>query len=57
MPLIKMLFGSRNQRVINKLKRRVENINRLETKYKALTDDQLKQKTESFKKSYLKGLN
>lgn len=55
MPFLKILFGSRNQRVINKLQRRVEKINRLETKCRVLTDDQLKQKTESFKKKLSEG--
>ena len=55
MSLLKMILGSRNQRIINKLMRRVQKINRLETKYRALTDDQLKQKTASFKKQLSEG--
>ena len=55
MSFLKNLFGSRNQRVLNRLSKRVEKINRLETKYKALTDMQLKSKTEHFKKQIAEG--
>ena len=55
MSFFKYLFGSRNQRVLKKSQRRVERINRLETKYKALTDDQLKQRTDFFKKKLADG--
>ena len=55
MSFFKYLFGSRNQRVLKKLQRRVERINRLETKYKALTDKQITQKTDFFKKKLADG--
>jgi preprotein translocase subunit SecA len=56
MSFLKNLFGSRNQRVLSRLGKRVEKINRFETKYKLLTDMQLKAKTESFKQQLADGV-
>ena len=47
--LIKKIFGSRNQRVIKKLTKKVQQINELEAKFAQLTDAQLKSKTAEFK--------
>jgi len=43
------IFGSRNDRTIKKLSKSVELINQLETEYEALTDEQLKDKTNEFR--------
>jgi preprotein translocase subunit SecA len=43
------IFGSRNDRTIKKLGKSVDLINQLETEYEALTDEQLKDKTNEFK--------
>ncbi len=44
----KKVFGSKNEREINKLKPVVEYINSLEDNFKSLSDDQLKAKTGEF---------
>jgi preprotein translocase subunit SecA len=49
------LFGSRNDRFLKKLEKQVQQINALEAEYEALSDDQLKQKTEEFKKLLAEG--
>ncbi len=43
------LFGSSNARYIKKLEARVEAINELEPKYKAMNDGELKEQTERFR--------
>jgi preprotein translocase subunit SecA len=43
------IFGSRNQRLLKKLWPTVEQINEIETSYQALTDDQLRAKTDEFR--------
>ena len=49
------LFGSRNQRLLKQYQKIVNNINALEPKYEALTDDELKAKTPEFKDRIAKG--
>ncbi|TNG94528.1 preprotein translocase subunit SecA [Pasteurellaceae bacterium USgator11] len=49
------LFGSRNDRVLRRLNKRVHQINQLEAEYQALTDEQLKGKTAEFKARLEKG--
>jgi preprotein translocase subunit SecA len=44
------VFGSKNERELKKLQPTVEQINALESEVKALSDDQLRQKTLKFKK-------
>ena len=44
------VFGSANARVVKKMQARVESINALEPKYEPMTDDQLREETESLKK-------
>lgn len=48
--ILRKIFGSRNDRVVKILRKRVKLINALEPEIQALTDEQLKQKTEEFKK-------
>jgi len=47
--LVKKLFGDANEREVKKMFKRVEKINALEPQVAALSDEQLKQKTEEFK--------
>ena len=53
--IVKTVFGSSNDRVVKKLSTRVILINQFEEKMQALDDDQLKQKTEEFKKRFADG--
>ncbi len=47
--VLKKVFGSKNERELNKLKPIVEQINTLEPEMQALSDDQLRAKTQAFK--------
>ncbi len=47
--LVKKMFGSSNEREVKKMFKRVEQINQLEPTFAAMTDDQLREKTEEFK--------
>ncbi|MBW2036915.1 MAG: preprotein translocase subunit SecA [Deltaproteobacteria bacterium] len=47
--LLKKVFGSKNERELNKLRPIVEQINALEPQMKSLSDDQLKAKTGAFR--------
>jgi preprotein translocase subunit SecA len=53
--LLAKLFGSRNQRVINQLDKMRVRINALEPTLAALSDEQLKEKTQEFKSRFTKG--
>ncbi|MBV8502085.1 MAG: preprotein translocase subunit SecA [Paucibacter sp.] len=47
--LLTQIFGSRNERLLKGYRRVVERINALEPQFEALSDDELRAKTESFK--------
>jgi len=47
--LVRKIFGSRNERVINRIQKTVSQINALESQYIQLSDEQLKAKTAEFK--------
>ncbi|WP_392566387.1 preprotein translocase subunit SecA [Utexia brackfieldae] len=47
--LLTKVFGSRNERVLRSMRKRVEKINQLEPAMEALSDDELKAKTQEFK--------
>lgn len=47
--LLTKVFGSRNERVLKMMRKRVEKINALEPAMEALSDDELKAKTAEFK--------
>jgi len=47
--VLKKVFGSKNERELNKLKPIIEPINTLEPEMQALSDDQLRAKTQAFK--------
>ncbi|MBZ9611355.1 preprotein translocase subunit SecA [Rheinheimera maricola] len=53
--LFTKIFGSRNDRFLKKLEKQVQQINALEAEFVALSDDQLKQKTQEFKQLLSEG--
>ncbi|MGM0509340.1 MAG: preprotein translocase subunit SecA [Fusobacteriota bacterium] len=53
--LIQKVFGSKNEREINKIQLEVEEINALEPIYEKLSDQELKAKTDEFKKRIKNG--
>lgn len=53
--LVRKLLGSRNERVINRLKKIVNKINLLESSFVQLTDGQLREKTAEFKRRLAEG--
>ena len=53
--LLTQIFGSRNERLLKGYRRAVEKINALEPKYEALSDDELRAQTESFKQRVAAG--
>jgi preprotein translocase subunit SecA len=46
--ILTKIFGSRNDRILKKLNVAIEQINQLENQFEALTDDELKAKTDEF---------
>jgi preprotein translocase subunit SecA len=55
--LLTKVFGSRNERVLKSMRKRVERINALEASMETLTDEQLKAKTNEFKQKIANGTN
>ncbi len=55
MNILKTLFGSRNDRVIGKMRKAVDRINALESGIAALSDADLRAKTDEFKNRLAKG--
>ncbi|MCK4729661.1 MAG: hypothetical protein KAT27_12095, partial [Desulfobacterales bacterium] len=53
--MLHKVFGSRNERELNKLRPIVEQINALEPEIKALSDDQLRGKTQTFRQRIEQG--
>jgi len=53
--LLNKIFGSRNERLIKKLRRRVAEINALEPAMQALSNEQLKRKTDEFRERLKEG--
>ena len=53
--LLTKVFGSRNERVLKSMRKRVETINALEPAMEALSDDELKAKTNEFKQKIADG--
>ena len=53
--VLKKVFGSKNERELNKLRPIVEQINALEPQVQALSDDQLKAKTPAFREQIDQG--
>ena len=54
-PLLKKLFGSKNEREVKRMLKTVQVVNSLEEQMVALTDEQLRAKTEEFKARIAKG--
>ncbi|MCC6074648.1 preprotein translocase subunit SecA [Pseudomonas sp. GCM10022188] len=54
-PLLKKLFGSKNEREVKRMTKAVQAINALEEQMVALTDEQLRGKTEEFKARLAQG--
>jgi len=53
--LFRKVFGSRNERIVKRMRGVVEQINKLEEQVGALSDDQLKSKTVEFKQRFEDG--
>ncbi|TXI45269.1 preprotein translocase subunit SecA [Methylophilus sp.] len=53
--LFKKVFGSRNDRLVKQYQQTVKQINALEPEIQALSDEQLRAKTEEFKQRYSNG--
>ncbi|MGY6631094.1 MAG: preprotein translocase subunit SecA [Wenzhouxiangella sp.] len=53
--LITKFVGSRNERLIKRLEAKVQAINDLESSFKALSDEELKSKTEEFRERHRNG--
>ena len=54
---IRKLFGSRNDRMLKQYRKKVEQINALEESIAALSDEQLKAKTDDFKAQVAEGVS
>jgi preprotein translocase subunit SecA len=52
---LKMIFGSRNDRVLRRIKKTVKKINALEESLKGLDDDALRAKTQEFRERFQQG--
>ncbi|WP_417687596.1 preprotein translocase subunit SecA [Pseudidiomarina sp.] len=55
--LFRKVFGSRNDRILKGMQKKVAAINALEPEFEALSDSELKQKTAEFKKRLADGQN
>jgi preprotein translocase subunit SecA len=53
--LLKAIFGTKNEREIKRLQPVIDKINQLEESYQALSEDQLKAKTQEFKQRIAEG--
>ena len=53
--IVTKIFGSRNERAIRRMRKVVAQINQLEPEFEKLTDDELKAKTDEFRKRLKKG--
>lgn len=55
MGLLKAIFGTKNDREVKRMRKTVAKINALEPEYEKLSDEELKGKTEEFKKRLTEG--
>jgi len=53
--LLRKVFGSRNDRILKRLQKNINKINLLEPELEKLSDDQLRAKTDEFRKRYQDG--
>lgn len=52
---LKKIFGSAHDRLLNRYRKIVDQVNQWETKYQTLTDEQVRHKTQEFQERYKKG--
>lgn len=55
--ILTSIFGSRNQRVLKKLKKNVDKINELESTLESLTDTELKQRSQQLRQQLQQGIS
>ena len=55
MGLLKAIFGTKNDREVKRMRKTVEKINALEPEYEKLSDEELRGKTDEFKKRLVAG--
>ena len=55
MNLLKLIFGTKNQRDVKKLLPIVHKVNAIEEQYQSLSEEQLKAKTQEFRDRLAKG--
>ncbi len=53
--MLKKIFGSRNDRLVRQMSKRVNKVNQLEESFKALSDEELQAKTPAFRERLEKG--
>jgi len=53
--LLRKIFGSRNERLVKRMRKQVAQINALESEYEALSDEELQAKTRQFRERLEKG--
>ncbi len=53
--VVKKIFGSRNDRALKQLQKQVSAINAIESDFEALSDEQLRAKTDDFKRRFKSG--
>ena len=53
--ILTQIFGSRNERLLKTYRRIVEKVNALEAQFEALSDTELRAKTEEFRKRVADG--
>ena len=53
--LLRKIFGSRNERLVKGMRKQVAQINALESEYEALTDEELRGKTQQFRERLAEG--
>ena len=55
MSFLTKIFGSRNERILRRLRKQVAKINKMEPAFEALSDDELRAKTEEFRSRLANG--
>src|SRR5699024_1028224 len=53
--LLKKIYGDGNQKQLNRIQKKVDQIDAIEPEYENMSDDQVQEKTEEFKKRYKHG--
>ena len=55
MSFLTKIFGSRNERILRRLRKQVAKINKMEPAFEALSDDELRAKTDEFRSRLANG--